>query len=151
MITYQVEKWKDIESGIKDLQKAQWKELALDQETIPLNINYEHYAQLETQGMLHATTVRDGEKLVGYYLNVVSFHPHYRETPFGFCDAYYVLANYRKGLIGLNLFLKMEQFMKEIGVIELISITKKHLDVSALFKALKWRETGITYTKVIQS
>jgi hypothetical protein len=37
--------------------------------------------------------------------------------------------------------------MRALGVKQMISITKCHHNVEALFERLKWRKTGITYTR----
>lgn len=149
-LTFQSERWRDLADELRPLLFSQWEELALDRDTIPLDPDWDRYRDLDEKGALDFTTVRDAGRLVGWYVNVVAPHPHYKSTLFGFLDLYYVLPEYRKARVGLGLFAAMEKAMRNRGIKEVISITKSHLNVAPLFDRLGWRETGITYTKVLR-
>lgn len=149
-LVYQAETWPDVVEEITPLLKLQWEELALDKEDIPYDPDWDRYSRLHKEGIFKITTVRDNRKLVGWYFTFVCPHLHYKSSIFAFVDVYYLLPEYRKGSIGVKLFTEMESQMRELGVIEMISISKNHIDTSSLFDRLKWRFTGKTYTKVLK-
>jgi hypothetical protein len=150
-LSFQSENWADIVGELKPLIVLQWEEIALDRDSIPLDPDWDRYAALSAAGSLKITTARDSAsgELAGWYLTVVSPHPHYKSTLFGFLDIYYIRPEYRRGLAGLGLFAAMEKSMRALGVKELISISKTHRSVEPIFERLDWRETGTTYTKVL--
>ena len=150
MLTFQQEHWPDFVEEIKPLLSLQWGEIALDHDEIPLDPDWERYADADAKGQLKTTTVRDGKKLVGWYASIVTPHPHYKSTLFAFLDLYYILPKYRTAINGMRLFVEMEKSMRALGVKEMISITKMHHNVAPLFERLGWRETGITFTKVLR-
>jgi len=148
-VSYQTEAWSAVLPELQPLLVQQWEEIALDRDKIPYDPNWQRYRELEAQGALHVTTARDEGRLVGWYITIVATHPHYQTTLFGFLDIYYVLRPYRRGTVGIGLFAAMEQAMRDRGVVELISIAKFHIPTEPLFDALKWRRTGVTYTKIL--
>lgn len=149
-LTYQSERWPAVEAEIRALVPLQWAEIALDQDEIPLDPDWERYQKADEAGQLHFTTVRDAGRLVGWYINLLTTHPHYKTTLFAFLDIYYILPEYRLPQVGLRLFTEMEEAMRAHGVVEMVSITKFHLNVSPLFDRLHWRKTGIAYTKILR-
>lgn len=146
----QLERWRDIAEEIKPLARQQWEEIALDQEEIPYNPDFEMYAMMDAAGALQISTVRADAALAGYYINVLRRHPHYQDKLFGFIDVFYLLPGYRQGTVGLRLFMFMEDAMRLAGAVELVSISKTHAPVDQLFRRLGWRETGTTYTKLLR-
>lgn len=150
MIIYQVEHWKDIQGPeLQELLQLHWEEIALNQATIKLAIDYEKYNALDAAGTFHVVTVRDGSVLIGYHAAIISTHLHYKETLMAFSDVYYLRKEYRKGRTGIKLFQFVEQALKERGVKKIIINTKKHLDMSKLFEYLGWHETETIYTKAL--
>lgn len=149
-LTFQQEQWPDVSRELKALVAIQWQEIALDKEEIPLDPDWSLYDRAHQKGIVNITTIRDGERLVGWYVNLVQAHPHYKTTLFGFLDLYYVLPAYRLPTVGMRLFGEMEKAMRALGVKELISITKMHHNIAPVFDRLGWRETGITYTKILK-
>lgn len=148
--SYQLERWSTIAEEMKPLLMQQWEEIALDQDQIAFNPDYELYERLDAEGSLQISTVRRGNVLAGYYVNVLRSHPHYKDKLFSFLDIYYVLPGYREGPVGLRLFMFMEDAMRLAGAVELISISKTHIPTDKLFRRLGWRETGTTYTKLLK-
>ncbi len=95
-------------SGLEELQHAHWREVAVDQNEIPLSVDWKRYEELEQKGLLFALGMRDGSKLVGYNAFYVVPHLHYSTTIFAFNDVIYVAPEYR-GLDGVRLILEAER------------------------------------------
>lgn len=150
MIRYEVEKWRDIQGQeLEDLLQLHWEEIALNKDTIKLAIDYERYNTLDDAGAFHVVTVRDGTNLVGYHAAIISPHLHYKNDLMAFSDVYFLRKDYRTGRTGIKLFQFVEQSLKARGVKKIIINTKKHLDMSKLFEYLKYHETEIIFTKVL--
>jgi len=150
MITFQSERWFDILDELKPLLVGQWRELGLYQDQVPMDMDWDRYRVLDTLGMLKITTGRDGGRLIGWYVSVVTPHLHYRTTTYGYNDFYYLIPEYRTGLNGMQLFMAMEKSMRELGVDALISISKTLHPVDAVFERLGWNNQGTTYMKVLK-
>lgn len=148
-ITYQEEAWTAVLPELEACWKAHWLEVAQDQDTMPLAVDYAAYASLDAQGMLHVFTVRVDGELAGYYISVIRHHLHYVSTLCAYCDVYYVKPQYRQGYLPVTLFRKMERALRARGVQKLFAGTKVYLDKSPLFERLRWRKTEIVYTKWI--
>jgi Acetyltransferase (GNAT) family len=149
-LLYQTENWNPfLCRELQELVEQQWREIALDRDEIPLDVGWEGYDSKSDNIIVSTVRTVEHGNLVGWYMNFVGRHPHYKTTTFAFLDQYYLMPEYRKGNTAVRLFLEMERAMRERGVKQMISISKLHIDSSKLFDFLKWRKTGITYTKVL--
>jgi L-amino acid N-acyltransferase YncA len=148
-VTFQQEKWASIKGLMVPLTQRHWLEVGLDQKEIPLDIDDDLYNTLEHNGLLHITTARDGEKLIGYFIMCVRTHPHYRTTLCAFLDSYFIHADCRDPWTGIGLFEAMEQAMRSLGVKKMIAGMKLHKDVSVLFDRLGWTPIETTFAKYI--
>lgn len=149
-LKYQNEDWPSIVDELKPLLRLQWEDIALDKEIIEYDPDFDRYDALFKLGILKITTVRADGLLAGWYINFVTPHLHYRTSLFAMLDIYYVAPEFRLGVVGIRLFQEMEKQMRALGVVEIVSITKCHLDISSVFEYLKWRKTGVTYTKILK-
>ena len=149
-LSFQAEIWTDIVSELAPLLHGQWEELGLYRDIVPMDMDWDTYARASASGSLHVTTGRDNGRLIGWYVNMVFPHQHYKTTLYGFNDFYYVIPEYRVGTVGLQLFMAMEECLRSIGVKALISISKKHRPVDSVFLRLGWQEAGTTYLKVLE-
>lgn len=148
-IKYAVECWTDIESELSEIFPEHWKEIALDKNAIQLEPDYLRYRMLDQADILKIVTVRDSERLVGYYVSIVTNNLHYASCKTAYCDIYFLLPQYRQGFVGINLFKFMEQEMKKIGVKKIFTMTKVHKDNSALMKRLGYSWVEKIYSKLI--
>lgn len=148
-ITYQVEDWFDCKEDMKWLFPIHWEEVALNQDSIPLNMWFEEYDRLAQAGLLHIVTVRDDDKIIGYYWATIRNHLHYAQSLTAYTDMFFLHPKYRKGSNGVKLFRFFEESVKAKGVQRIIANTKTKLDKSAIFERLKYQRAEIVYTKVI--
>jgi len=151
MIEYQVENWSDmIEEGLAlSYPQRHWKEVAVNQDKVPLDLDLERYHQLESQKILHVVTVRDDGKLIGYHVSIISPHLHYKSTLHAMVDLYYLNPDYRRQGVGKGMFEFVEKKLVEIGVRKVYTGTKTHLSFRTLLESLGYKETEIMFTKVI--
>lgn len=149
MIKFSEEKFADFNRDAQELYVLHWKELAVNQDKIKLDIDTERYQNLENIGMLFVLTVRDGQKLVGYLLGFPVTHMHYKSSGM-MCltDMYFILPEYRHGL-GTKLFAEFERRMRARGAVQIMTGCKVHQDHSELLKRMGWENTDITFVKVL--
>lgn len=151
MITLQVERWSDVWHEMEPLWGHHWREVAMHQEDVKLNVNIAAYCALDERGELHLVTARtESMRIVGYHLSIVRAHLHYQDTVHAYVDVYYLSPEYRKGAAGYRLLRYAEETLSRRGVKKIISATKLHLDVSQLYQRMGWEATEITYTKVLK-
>lgn len=149
MITYQEESFKDVIGDIVPLLNDHYEEIAQDKDVIKLNPDYEMYQRLCDAGVMRIITARNETELVGYCICVIKLHLHYKDSLTALNDIFFIKKEYRKGLIGVKLFIKTEEILKKYGVQRVIMNTKIHHDVGAIFDRLGYTETERVFTKII--
>lgn len=150
MITYAVEPWQQFKRESAYLWPKHWEEVAINRDKIKLDVDYEQYDALDACGALHVVAARSAGKIVGYFLALIRPHLHYATSLSAFTDVYYIDPEYRKGRTGYDLFKFAEQSLRQRGVEKIFTGTKKHLDVSTLFRRLGYVETETLFTKYIK-
>lgn len=148
--TYAVEHWLDIKDEMLPILERHWREIALNHEDVPLDIDHERYDAMDEAGHLHIVTVRREGALIGYHVAIISGHLHYASTLHGITDVFYVAPEYRQGFTGIRLFQKVEKEMKSLGVKKLFTGTKVHLDLSKLFERLGYKRVEYLYAKILK-
>lgn len=156
-LTFQRERMADLIPEITPLLLPHWREVALDQDTIPLEVDWPWYLALEGAGILAVCTARDGTALVGYVIHLVSNkHLHYKSLRFAECDAFYLAPAHRKGLAGLQMFRASDEILRDLGVKKIINKMKLHFDprgdgtgLAPLFARLGYRPIETVYAKTL--
>lgn len=90
--------------GVKDMVEKHWNEIALDKNTVPLNVNWMQYVQLERMGLWKAWTVRKDDELIGYCTWFINKHIRYQNTTYCTGDVFWVKPEYRSGWTGFKMF-----------------------------------------------
>ena len=147
MITYHVESFAAAYEEAKPLIFNHWEEIALNQDSIKLNPDFEAYQNLEDQGRLHIYTAREGDKLVGYFAVIAIEHLHYKDHIFAHNDVIYVDPEYRKGFTAWRLIKFAEQQLTLSGVSVMMINIKRHKPFDKLLQRLNFKETESIYSK----
>jgi len=113
---YQIEKFEDFYKDGIDLFNLHWEEIARNKEEIKLNPDFESYIQLDELGRLLVTTVRDGDELVGYIINFIAPHLHYKDWLMSDNDILFIHPQYRKKGVFSSLLKFTIDCLKERGV-----------------------------------
>jgi hypothetical protein len=150
-LVYAVERWETFGPDLPAIIYQHWREVALDIQDIPLDMNYARYAELDALDMLHIVTVRIRGNLIGYFVAFVMGHMHYQSTLHAMVDLYYILPHFRRGTTALKLFGVAHRTLKARGVVKIASATKLHsgLDMSRLFEYMDYRLTEKAYTRLL--
>ncbi len=104
MITIQTEKLADLYPEILPLYERHYQEIAENKDSVPLDPDYERYLAMDKSGMLLVVTVRDDDKLVGYFKVIIVSLLHYRSTLSAETDIFFIDKEYRGDGTGTKLF-----------------------------------------------
>jgi GNAT superfamily N-acetyltransferase len=116
----------NVELECQSLIEMHWDEIALNQEKIKLNPDWEAYHNLEVQDKLKIFTAREDGLLVGYFVVIVATNIHYKDHLFASNDIIYLHPDYRKGMTGVKLIKFAEKCLSEDGVSVMTINTKIH-------------------------
>lgn len=153
-LTYQWENFRVIARELPPLFKCHWKEIALNQEHIPLDPDWDRYFALDLAGILRCLTVRDGTTLVGYIFFFVFPHLHYASSCWAQSDIFWLDPLYREGWAGIRMFKTAEKQLQEWGAKVVTINVKLHFEASRgtigkLLERLGYKPVETTYSKLI--
>jgi GNAT superfamily N-acetyltransferase len=130
-----------------------WAELGRDQDNpkFQLKPDWSTYHALESLGQVFMMVCRVDGRMVGYHLGFVRRQLHYADSLAMATDIYFILPEYRKCGIGVELFRESEKALKARGVDKIYIGCKsvEHLDHSKLFGRLGYERIEYTFAKVL--
>jgi len=142
-LTYQRERFVDLMPELPEIFYKHWQDIALNKDAIPLDPAWKEYMRLETIGVLHVTTARDGEKLAGYIFSLVTPHLHYAKSLTAYTDLMYLRREYTRGFAWIpryrNLIRASENMLRDMGVQKRYLMTKVYHDMTPLFERLGYK------------
>jgi hypothetical protein len=174
-LTFQVEKFHEIARELPPLFERHYREIALDQDSIPLDPDWDRYLQMSLAGMLHVMTVRgkgvikdisgqqtrpNNEKppsyeagaLCGYIFKLVGPHLHYRSTLFANLEMFWLDPAYRGGSFALRWFKANAGMLRDLGVKKVTVETKNgYMDgrVGLIFKRLGYKPIETVWARTL--
>jgi len=151
MIVYREELWKDAQPDIALLIREHWEEVT-DYPHIPLDPDWDRYEKINADGSIKVLTVRDDEFggiLVGYIVFLVFYGLHYRQTFMAQDDAFFLKKEYRKGRVGINMFINAELMLQHHGVKLVTYHEKLKVPCGKLFERLKYKQQEVKWFKEI--
>jgi hypothetical protein len=145
MITYSEENFEDLWPLMQKHLEAHWQEVGGFPEHKP-DLDVEKSMDLQNQGALACFAARDGETLVGYVVDFIQFHLHYKTVKVAICDVHYIAPEYRaKCARGLTKF--VEKVEREMGVFARITRSKRANRAGDFFKAMGYTEAEVAWLK----
>jgi len=148
MIEYKQEFLCTCLDDFKPMLEEHWKEVALHQDSIKLDPDYDQYYRLEEEGALRCFTARDDEDTpIGYVVFFLRPHMHYKDTLWAYMDILYVDPNHRGAKVPINLIKFAEQCLERDGIDVVMLGTKLHKDFGRLLKFLGYTPVETFYGK----
>ncbi len=155
-LEFRWEHFSDISREIAPLWRRHWEEIALDQEFIPLDPDWDSYFDLALRGVLHVLTARtvavERSPLVGYIFNLIGGHQHYLGTRFAHTEMFWLDPDWRKGWQPVRMFLENLAGLKareaEVATIN-FKLHFKNARVGKLLARLGYEPTDIVMRKVL--
>jgi GNAT superfamily N-acetyltransferase len=115
-----------------------WRELALNKDSIPVDIDWDRYYRLDVEGLLHVLTARvPSGQLVGYAFMLLGPHMRYKSTIWGHVDVYWIDPLYRQGWTGIKFFKTLIKDARTMGAKNLTLATKHHFMGNRVTKLLQ--------------
>lgn len=148
-MNYQQEFLATVEKDIRPLLERHYKDIAVNQDKIKLNPDWEAYHSLEQDGMLKIFTAREQGELVGYFVVIVHRNLHYKDHLFASNDVIFLHPDHRKGRTGIKLIQFSEKCLREDGVSVLAINTKVHKPFDKLMQFLGFSLVERIYSKYI--
>lgn len=157
-LRYQVEAWSDVLPEMLGLAEAHWREVALNQDDVPLDMDWEMFAAFERAGQLLVVTARREAVLAGYLVVIVKGSLHNRSTVFAMFDLYYLKPEERSGWRGVGLFRAAERALRARGArvmhvgtkLGISAVTGQSLDIGRMLEFLGWWPAERTYRKILK-
>lgn len=134
MLSAQVEPYSAIIAELKQYFPLHWQELALNKDKVALAPRYDVYAKCETSGSLSMVTVRDGGKIIAYWVMFFDDEMHYSILA-SRMDIFWVNPDYRQGPAAVILMRAVEREVKRRGALRWWAGEKLHSPCGRLFKA----------------
>jgi hypothetical protein len=145
-IEYKIANNKEVFNKMKEMFEDHHKELSVTK-GFPLNPDYKVYEEANNRNSLKIALCLKDDEIIGYIVYFVGINLHYKSCLLATEDIYYLKPEYRKGLIGVKMFVFAENYLKSIGVNMVRYSTKTHLDNSKLFEFLGCNFVEKVYTK----
>lgn len=126
-------------------------EVDVDRDVHKLDINWTGYAAMARARHLSMIVVRDGGKMVGYFLQMVTSNPHYQRIKQATEDSHFILPEYRGQGYGKEMQACAEQAAIARGASVMKIRTKSHRDDSGFWESRGFKRTEYVYQKVLRS
>jgi predicted GNAT superfamily acetyltransferase len=97
------------------LLASHWDELVKRKDLFVVNGDYDRYEELEKSGKLINLLAFCDEELVGYSINILSTHLHYKDVLICYNDLLFVHPDKRNSPLGLKLIKKTEENARIAG------------------------------------
>lgn len=147
MINAQVESLTAMLPELQPVFPEHYRELALNQEHVPLDPQYDEYLRRDAAGMVMLVTLRDRGELVGYFVGFVAPGLHYKTCLTLTMDIFYVRQDHRGNGGGFTLFQAVEKEAKRRGCQRMLVGSKCHKEASWLFERLGYERVEVYYSK----
>lgn len=147
MITAHQEKLSDHLESIKLLFPAHYKELALNQDHVPLDPQYDIYLAREARGEVIFTTLREAGEIIGYFVGFIAPGLHYKTCLTCTMDIFFIREDKRQNGGGMILFKEVESELRRRGVQRWFMGSKMHKDASYLFEKIGAVPVEMYYSK----
>lgn len=151
MISYQVERYTDIQEEVNEMVFVHAKETDIYQEHFSLDPDFNQYLAMDSVGLIRLFTARDKGVLIGYLMFFVMPHPHYKTIVYANNDILFVSKPYRgEGKVLSEMFSLAEASLKEEGVSVVCFCMKSHLQFKSSAEKMGYQEAEIMYSKYIK-
>lgn len=148
-MSIQVETVESVRDDINELIYLHWDEIALNKDKIKLAPDWETYELLDKLGKLSIVTIRENGKLIGYCIEIMNKHMHYKNNIFAMNDIFFIHPDYRKSMKGVRLFKAVEKNLIKHGVDVWVVHIKTHMSAAPLLKRMGFGLIEENYSKYI--
>jgi len=155
VITVSQEQLVDVLEELKPLFIPHYQELALNQDTVPLDPQYEVYLEREAAGQVLCVIARDAGEICAYFVGFIAPGLHYASCLTLTMDIFWLHPDYRDqdSLSSLSAEMLSEQLFEEVkrcalarGVQRVFYGTKNHHFAGLMFERMGLNVTDTYYS-----
>ena len=132
-----------------ELLQSHRDELATNKELMVLKPDMEKYIALENAGKLMTLALYDGDKIVGYSVNIFTKALHYADLMTAQNDLLFLRKDLRKGRWGILLIQETEGRCKDRGAKFMLWHGKQNTAFASLMPKLGYGVQDIIFSKVL--
>ena len=144
-IVFAVENFAEVYAEAGPLLEKHWNEIAKNKSLLQLNPDKDAYTRASDKLLL--LTARADRTLIGYFLWVLIWHPHYKNVLVAEEDLHFLLPEYRRGLTGYKLIKEACLAAISRGAELLVTREKIGHEHASIMKRLGFAPTDIVYTR----
>lgn len=149
MIELRTFSYKEQLPHLQELFVEHWEEIASDKQSRQLNPANEYFIALEEVNHLLCVGVFDGDKIVGYSVNVLAPDTHDCTKLLCMNDALYLSPNYRQGTRGIRLIKETEKQAKNRGIYGVLWHAKPNTSLDLLLDKMNYNVKDLLYIKEV--
>lgn len=132
---------------LSDLLVEHWIESAKNKSLMVLNPDIDKYSELEKLGALVSLFAYAKGEIVGYSLNFLQPHIHYKDLMCSYNDVLFIKKEYRESPLGLKLIRETERISRERGAELMLWHAKEGTTLDKLLPRMGCRIQEIMYCK----
>jgi GNAT superfamily N-acetyltransferase len=125
------------------------EELTTNKDLMHIKPDMETYAALQGLGKLLSVAASDGDRMVGYSINIIQPMLHYADVLTCQNDLLYLHPDYRKGSTGLRLMRETERLARDRGCQMMTWHAKFETPLFAILEKLRYRKQEAVYSRVL--
>jgi GNAT superfamily N-acetyltransferase len=148
-ITYQRESMVACFNELREIFEVHYIEIAENQDVIPLDPDWDRYADLDASDILLFITARKDTKLIGYFIGFITPHLHYKSTVVCATDIYYIQKDYRRTGCGSRLIELAIEMARDAGVVRFVMSAKVAHNLGTLLVRLGFTEFEHSYSRIL--
>lgn len=139
----------DVIQANEALGREHYEEIALNKAVMAYAPDVDRYARLEQLGVLLTLGVFKGDVLVGYSVNIITPHLHYRDLLTCHNDMIYIAPAHRRGTLGVKLIKATRDAVKAKGVQLMLWHAKENTPLAKLLPRLGCGVQDILFSEVL--
>jgi GNAT superfamily N-acetyltransferase len=124
-----------------------WKEVAKNRELMKISADLEKYKAMEQSGNLVSLFAIKNEEIIGYSVNILSPHLHYKELITAYNDLLFLDRKHRKTSLGGELILKTEEVCKGKGAKLMLFHAKENTSLAKILPRKSYNTHEIIFSK----
>lgn len=145
MIQYASEAFEDLWPEMFSFAEEHWNEVSSLKEH-KYDVDYDLFVMMQNEGRLLCCTARDNGKLVGYVVDFIQYHFHYKTVKIATNDAYYIAPAYRaKCARGLMRF--VEKTEKSMEVYSRVTRSKSVNNAARFHELMGYEQAEVAWLK----
>lgn len=145
MIQYQQEAFEDLWPDMTFHLQNHWKEVGSFKEH-KIDVDYDLFVMMQNAGRLLCCSAREDGKLVGYVVDFIQYHVHYKNVKIANNDAYYIVPEYR-AKCGRGLIKFIEKLEKKMEVYSRITRSKSSNNAARFYELMGYDQAEVAWLK----